>query len=110
MRARCARNLMRVFAATLQHAFVSDRMARAKDVLSSYRVELRQVLKDVGKGTFAEYDAKGMMRTPNPPFSVQSHPDSSSPSSGAQARSTPPTSTTLPRSWRRRSGRPRHAS
>ena len=46
---------MRVFAATLQHAFVSDRMARAKDVLSSYRVELRQVLKDVGKFTSSKH-------------------------------------------------------
>jgi hypothetical protein len=34
-------------------------MSRAKDVLSSYKVELRQVLKEVGKGTFAEYDQKG---------------------------------------------------
>ena len=43
----------------MQFSFINDRVLRAKDVLSSYRVELRQVLKEVGKGTFAEYDAKG---------------------------------------------------
>ena len=43
----------------LQLAFINDRLSRAKDVLSSYRVELRGVLKEVGKGTYAEYDAKG---------------------------------------------------
>ena len=32
---------MRVFAATLQHAFVSDRMARAKDVLSQLEADHR---------------------------------------------------------------------
>ena len=44
---------------SLQLSFVNDRLSRAKDVLSSYRVELRGVLKEVGKGTYAEYDAKG---------------------------------------------------
>ena len=43
----------------VQFQYINDRMGRAKDVLASYRVELRQVLKDVGKGTFAEYDGKG---------------------------------------------------
>ena len=45
--------------AVKQFAFINDRVARAKDVLSSYKVELRQVLKEVGKGTWAEYEAKG---------------------------------------------------
>ena len=42
-----------------QFGLINDRLSRAKDVLSSYRVELRGVLKEVGKGTYAEYDAKG---------------------------------------------------
>jgi hypothetical protein len=42
-----------------QFGLINDRLSRAKDVLASYRVELRAVLKEVGKGTFAEYDAKG---------------------------------------------------
>jgi hypothetical protein len=43
----------------MQFAYIVDRLARAKDVLATYRVELRTVMKEVGKGTWAEYDGKG---------------------------------------------------
>eukprot|EP00277_Geminigera_cryophila_P002194 CAMPEP_0179423776 /NCGR_PEP_ID=MMETSP0799-20121207/11204_1 /TAXON_ID=46947 /ORGANISM="Geminigera cryophila, Strain CCMP2564" /LENGTH=113 /DNA_ID=CAMNT_0021198121 /DNA_START=48 /DNA_END=386 /DNA_ORIENTATION=- len=46
-------------------SFIADRLSRSKDVLSSYRVELRQVLKEVGKGTFAEYDGRGKVHNTN---------------------------------------------
>jgi hypothetical protein len=43
----------------MQFAYIIDRLARAKDVLATYRVELRTVMKEVGKGTWTEYDGKG---------------------------------------------------
>jgi len=60
--------LLRVSMFGYQFSFIADRLSRSKDVMSSYRVELRQVLKEVGKGTFAEYDGRGKAHK-SPPHS-----------------------------------------
>jgi len=64
--------LLRVSMFGYQFSFIADRLSRSKDVLSSYRVELRQVLKEVGKGTFAEYDGRGKVHK-SPPHSKYIH-------------------------------------
>ena len=60
-----------------QFAEIDERFARVKDVLASYKVELRQVLKEVGKGTFKEFDEKGKVHKsvlPHSPLSQKTSP------------------------------------
>mmetsp|Transcript_21173 Transcript_21173/g.58362 ORF Transcript_21173/g.58362 Transcript_21173/m.58362 type:complete len:220 (-) Transcript_21173:709-1368(-) len=39
--------------------FIQERMTRAKDVYSNYRMELREVLKECGRATYSQYEQAG---------------------------------------------------
>mmetsp|Transcript_28859 Transcript_28859/g.60603 ORF Transcript_28859/g.60603 Transcript_28859/m.60603 type:complete len:490 (-) Transcript_28859:527-1996(-) len=46
-------------------AYLQDRVNRSKDVLASFRVELREVLKEAGRATYSDYEAKGKVHNAN---------------------------------------------